>query len=181
MNAQPQHHVDPLEQWLFQLDNSHGDEAELAVSVLYGPGVESSNRMDYAVAMQPWMFPDDWFRALGQVWSSCDNIAAHADYLRSMLMGADRELLDALMDEDDRAAYDQLPEVINVYRGCYDFNRDGLSWTLSKDVAERFTTLLRYCQPDHEPLLLTGRVNKADVVMKVDREEQEIIAAQVRL
>lgn len=55
-----------------------------------------------------------------------------------------------------------------------------MSWSLSREVASKFPFYNRYrCS---EPLLITGRVQKSDIIaLKLDREEQEVIAYEVEL
>lgn len=60
-------------------------------------------------------------------------------------------------------------------------NRDGLSWTLCREVACRFPTLHRYKREVDVPLLLTGAAERASVVLKLDRGEREVICAAVRV
>jgi len=66
-----------------------------------------------------------------------------------------------------------------VYRGCYAVNRAGLSWSTDCTVAERFPRLARYLRPGRQPILRTGTVARDRVTLKLDRSEQEIIAAHV--
>jgi hypothetical protein len=128
-------------------------------------------------------FPDrrtECFALLGSEWSACDNIASHARELRALLRRARREELNQMMDASERAVWDSLPETLTVYRGCYAFNKKGLSWTLDRNTAERFLSLIRYWQ-SHQPLLLTGVAKKSIAVYKADRNEQEIIAYGVKV
>ena len=126
-------------------------------------------------------FPDrrpECFTLLGQEWSGCDNISSHLVRLRRLLRHANREELHCMMDDDERSTWERLSETITVYRGCYHNNKKGLSWSLSQDVASGFPNLIRYWQPG-TPLLLAGFVDKNDVVLKLDRNEEEIIAPVV--
>ncbi len=59
------------------------------------------------------------------------------------------------------------------------FNRDGLCWTLDREIAEQFPTLNRYRRPGHEPLLMVGTVPTSEAVLKDDRNEAETIAPKV--
>lgn len=124
----------------------------------------------------------EWFAELGGNWTLCDNLYTHAAFFRKVLHHAPRTHLDAMMAPEEREAFDRLPQILTVYRGCYGFNRNGLSWSLSRDVAEQFvTTLWRYRRPGLTGLLLTGRVNKNNCVLKLGRAEQEVIAPRVRV
>lgn len=83
--------------------------------------------------------------------------------------------LDFMMTDDDRLAYKALPDVVTVYRGCHSFNRDGLSWTTCKEVAEKITTMTRYGPKGHTSSVIKATIKKAGVVYKVDRNEFEMI------
>ena len=70
---------------------------------------------------------------------------------------------------------------LTVYRGCYDCNRDGLSWSLSERIARGFPTLNRYRREGDVPLILVGKTDPKRAVLKTDRKEQELICADVRV
>lgn len=124
----------------------------------------------------------DWWRLLGEEWTVCDNVATHTKKLRTYLRKADRTQLDMMMT---RYARRQLRELnggeLTVYRGCYDFNHDGLSWSLSERIARKFTTLNRYRRDGHVPLILIGMTDANRAVLKTDRKEQEVICADVKV
>ncbi|MGE0801578.1 MAG: hypothetical protein AB7G13_22375 [Lautropia sp.] len=144
-----------------------------------GVGIDSYNRMR-VVTRNFWVMPGiEWFEQLGTAWSGCDNIARWRPFLREILREATRAELDAMMTPEERTALAAMPEKIQVWRGCYRINRPGLSWTLSRDIAARFPTLARYCRKDDVPILRLGHVRRDRVVLKLDRNEQEIIAANV--
>lgn len=119
----------------------------------------------------------EWLVALGCEWESCDNISAFKDeLLYSLFFARHRRLCHLLMTEAERMVVEHLPESFTVYRGCYERNRDGLSWTLCKKTAQVFTTLNRYRQDGQTPLLLERTISKSEVIaFKGDRQEQEII------
>ena len=74
----------------------------------------------------------------------------------------------------ERAVLANLPERVRVYRGCWAGNREGWSWTLSETIAQTFAN---WMPVDGQPLLLTGTVNRRDVLAYLDgREEAEIVA-----
>ena len=122
--------------------------------------------------------PEAW-ALVGQHWNSCDNLAAyrsHFDFLFRLYRTQHGFPIAEAMDAEARAVYDALPAVVTVYRGCYERNRRGMSWTLERDVAERFPSLTRYRGPG-QPLLVTGHVKRADVAfITLDREESEVVA-----
>lgn len=123
----------------------------------------------------------DWWRLLGHEWSSCDNIATYKERLRAYLLKANASNLRVMMRWHERRALGYLPHTVTVYRGCYGVNRDGLSWTLCREVAARFATLNRYKRPGDSPLILTGTVERERMVLKLDRKEREAICAAVQV
>ena len=115
-----------------------------------------------------------WFSALGDEWSGCDNIGVHKASLYR-LMVKHRDCWPHMMTDDERAILAALPGTVTVFRGCGPENKLGLSWSLSREVAERFPFSHRYRTT--EPRILTARVPKKRIVgIKTDRSEDEVIA-----
>lgn len=134
----------------------------------------SYERMPFLLSIYRKTVPLTWFKLLGDNWCNSDNIGQHAEALRGILAG-NREHWGAMMDGDELRAFDYLPDVLTVYRGCGLLNQIGLSWSLSRDVAVRFPFLARYRAKS--PRLLTATIRKSQVVaVKLDREELEIVA-----
>lgn len=142
---------------------------------------DSSRRMNTLLANKRHMCKAEWLQMLGEWWSACDDVGHHAQRLRRILRPLDRNELDLLMTTDECMALARLPEVITVYRGCYAHNRDGLSWTLDRSVAEALPYMLRYQHRDAKviPYLLSGKVKRDRVIYKMDRNESEIVATDV--
>ena len=122
----------------------------------------------------------DVWRTVGAEWSVCDNIARwRRDFDIHFRRYRDFRgfPIAESMTPEARAVFDALPSAVTVYRGCYAFNVHGLSWTLHRATAERFPTLNRYWHLDHEPLMVTGSVRRANIAfVTVARNEAEIIA-----
>jgi hypothetical protein len=89
-----------------------------------------------------------------------------------------------MMTPDENAAYDALPEVVTIYRGC-DANSaslPGISWSLNQDVANLHPFLTRFLAK--KPTVLTACVPKHWILaVKLGRGEEEIItfAADVKM
>lgn len=141
---------------------------------------DSYTRLGSVMELYCDMEPLDWWRLLGDQWSTCDNIARYRLILGRGWRAADRALLDAMMTPNELRLHATMPATLIVYRGCYEVNKVGLSWTLDRRIAERFPTLQRYRRNGDTPLLLTGRVRRDRAVLKMDRGEQEIISPSVR-
>ena len=118
-----------------------------------------------------------WFKLLGEEWSGCDNLATYRQDLGNIFGWAFKKGHHLLaMDEAERSVLGAMPDVLRVYRGCYAHNQDGLSWTMERATAEQFPMLNRYRHEDMQPLLLTGTVPRHLAILKMDRQESEVIS-----
>lgn len=122
-----------------------------------------------------------WLATVGSNWSSFDNVWGHREELLTLLQGSTRKELDLLMDEDELSWLFKMPEIIKIYRGCYEINKHGISWTTKREIAEEFPTLNRYKIEGETPLLLEATFPRSHAVLKLDREEFEIIVTDVAL
>jgi hypothetical protein len=89
-----------------------------------------------------------------------------------------------MMTSEENSAYDALPDVVTIFRGCdaETASLPGASWSLSKDVANLYPFLGRFLAK--KPTVLTACVPKHWVLaVKLERQEQEIItfAAEVKM
>jgi hypothetical protein len=124
----------------------------------------------------------DWLTLLGNQWIRCDRgISIFQPELREVL--PHRGPVRPMMTADENAAYDALPEVVTIFRGCdaESASLPGISWSLNKDIANLFPFLGRF--QAKKPTLLTACVPKHWVLaVKLERLEEEIItfAADVK-
>jgi hypothetical protein len=128
-----------------------------------------------------------YWELLRLVWSDSETIFANLPHWFNSLSrrdGGDPKRL--FMTDEDRKAYDALPEEFTVYRGYQpDYhNEDGLSWTLDREVAQRLGNrawVYKFLDKPVEDPLNRGkvremRVKKSDVfAMVTDRDEEEVI------
>ena len=90
---------------------------------------------------------------------------------------------DHLMSDEERAALAALPDQVTVYRGLrtkqHISDHHGFSWSLSREVAERFAHVHRkamWGDPDGKPIILERVINKAQIVWLIfGRNEQEAV------
>jgi hypothetical protein len=136
---------------------------------------DSYCRMGALLEAQPLLDRESFFKALGSFWCCSDRIWEHKDELSQILVNASRQELDLMMEPDELSALAKMPKTIKIYRGCYENNQDGLSWTTDKAIAERFTLLHRYSRPNEAPLLLEDSIDSGRAVLKLERDEWEII------
>ncbi len=118
-----------------------------------------------------------WLRLLGEEWEGFDGIGASRRVLR--LHMPERGPVPEMMTIEEAMAWEALPERITAYRGCGPLNMLGASWSLSREVAAHFPTLMRYQQA--EPLLVTARVRRDRVLaVKLGRGELELVTFHAR-
>ena len=116
-----------------------------------------------------------FWEVLGAIWTDSENIWQNDAEWRE-LWASDRPGREFSMDEDDRAALQDLPDTITVYRGCIaEENEDGLSWTTEERVATFFAKRFAELR-NGEALVLCGEVSKEDVLAYTQgRGEYEVI------
>lgn len=113
-----------------------------------------------------------WLRILGEHWSGSDNIFAYRNILKNLLPKSGP--VQEMMTDREMAAYEALPEVVTIYRGCGEQNMKGASWSLDRDVAAKFPFLNRYKVSN--PMLITSQIAKSQILaVKLDRQESEVI------
>lgn len=138
---------------------------------------DSYSRLPLLLDYGPWSVGcDKWLELLGKKWSACDNIGLHAqELIDAVEFAAESMPVMQMMNETEQAVFASLPETITVYRGCYENNKWGFSWSLEREVANRFPFLTRYRQQGR-PLLIKATIEKSKVAaVKLDREESEVI------
>lgn len=141
----------------------------------------SHSRLPTIISIAYLMDADDWLQLLGESWQRCDNISQCRQELEDetpfdFLIQEPIEWRDRMMDDEERAALAALPDIVTIYRGCYANNKNGLSWTLRREVAERFPFHHRYTQ-EGQPLLIRATIARDQILaLKLDRTEQEVIA-----
>lgn len=119
---------------------------------------------------------DGWEMLVGDVWTDTENFHQEEEFWRLIWAIAGQAL--GAMDEDERAAFDALPDEITVFRGySHDDAALGISWTLDEDKAEWFAR--RAVQRSGGTARVAkARVAKDDVSAYFNgRSEQEIVVA----
>ena len=121
-----------------------------------------------------------YWEQLGQLWTDSENIfEAEALWLR-LLREPSRIVSRALMmTAEEREYLDGLPEHITVYRGySHPGQNNGMSWSLSRDVAHRFA--FRFAA-DAPGKVARREITKDEVIAYFEgRGEQEIVLAPRR-
>lgn len=121
---------------------------------------------------------EDWLSLLGEHWTCCDNIYEHQEQLSDIFSLIEpHEARLYMMSDEDKALFDSLPDYITIFRGCSAINMSGMSWSLSREIAEKIPTLNRYKPPQNYPVIIMESViSKHDILsIKTDRQEQEVV------
>jgi hypothetical protein len=116
--------------------------------------------------------PDSkYWSLLASIWTDTENGWQNLNEWRA-LFSADRPARGHLMDENEHFTLGNLPETVEIYRGCQEgINEDGLSWTLDPEKAKFFAE--RFGKPGK---VLKKTVNKAQIVALFQgRNEAEVI------
>lgn len=116
---------------------------------------------------------NEYSKCLASVWISTEfpnsdkNVPPQA--IVEMFSSADPNLL---MSKHDKIIFDEMPDVIEIYRGTYDKNNTkALSWTTDYETARWFATRF-----DDEGYILKAEINKKDVFAFFnDRNESEVV------
>ena len=132
--------------------------------------------------------PDaDYWRLLREVWTDTEQPSRLREEWESLFMGEHPEDSDAPLRQgtsgrrkalsactaEERARYEGLPEVVEVYRGFgHEGGEHGISWALDREKAEYFA---RRFYPER-PRVAVARVEKRliDAVF-LERGEQEVV------
>lgn len=76
----------------------------------------SYNRLEEILNLYGRMRLSSWFRVLGENWTFCDNNFQFCAPLYEVLRGYGT--IHEMMRRNERRHFDQLPEVMTIYRGC---------------------------------------------------------------
>jgi hypothetical protein len=78
---------------------------------------------------------NDFYRLLGEQWTSFGHLRWHARFLREHLRAATEEDILAMMTAEEAQLLQTLPMTFTVYRGCYHHNVEGFSWCFDREAA----------------------------------------------
>lgn len=136
----------------------------------------SYTKLDALLSARKFMPWQVFYKTLGYIWNESDNIAKHKYVLYRIFANSTRYQLSLLMDKKEKLALSQMPRIFTIYRGCYQNNRIGLSWTTDKEIAIGLTLRHRYQQTGKMRLLLKSEIKRENAILLLSRNEFEIIA-----
>lgn len=123
--------------------------------------IEHGDRMDE---------PTYW-GLLGDVIVDSENLWQYRKVIRALVTPAHKDVRGRLlmMDPEERAWFESLPDTVTAYRGCLPHNRRGWCWTLDETQALWFARRFHRQQG----LVLTASIDKADIIAVFQRRERD--------
>lgn len=138
---------------------------------------ERPYRLEALVEYEPRIAEDqDYWSLLGRVLTDSNNLYQYRHEIRVLLCLRRREWIRWMMTEDERAAFDELPDTVHIYRGTRFENDDGVSWTTDLGMAVWFAEKhILHCGKGH-PLLLSAVAPKSKIIAHFTRRfEHEVL------
>ena len=134
---------------------------------------EKPYRLDAFMSISDKLTPYQYWELLGEVWVNSENIWQNKSHWDDLLKAkiSDKH---AFMSIEDQKEFSKLPSSFVAFRGCTNLNENGYSYTLDKDIAERFS---RWSMRDKSKgIVITREVKKKDVFAFTNsRGEKEVI------
>ena len=135
--------------------------------------VSKPYRMLYLSLAFPYLIKKERSEIMHEVWISVENINGNINVSQMEILKMLRKCNPKyLMGQDNFKVYENLPDTFTVYRGLQEnAQEDGLSWTLSKDVAEWFASRF-----ENDCEIIERKIYKSEVIAYFnDRDEEEIV------
>ena len=139
------------------------------------------------IAMLQWLkvhgheLPDEeYWPQIRDAWHLYKHPEMHHSYFNKLFFAGRPNREKYIMTPNAKELYDSLPDVVTVYRGCWEGCEDGLSYSLRKDVATYFAFRGIGFPGGHR--IITAEVKKKDIIMVLDADlEQEVLASKVKI
>lgn len=154
-----------------------GDDPDKIIKILWGIGVNSTNRLSAMINLTAFSSPETFWRVFNQCWSDCDDTWDLQEDLLNTLecFHYEDSSPQGFLSPEAKEFFSKLPDRITVYRGCDRSRIRAISWTTDPKIAKSFAKGHRGIRlPD--PVVMTAKVWKRDVITIIqDREESEVI------
>lgn len=149
---------------------------------LFGAGTNSMTRLKTFVEISGKYEDKIYWQALAMCYENSDNLGVVSRQVLKGLFTVDRGCREYLMKGPQRRAYNKLPPIVTIYRGMTIEEREsgdyGVSWTLSKKVAEYFAFVYprNYEFGNHPKCVIRLDVPKEKIIAYWNtRKEKEVI------
>ena len=120
----------------------------------------------------------EFWDAVGKVWTDSENVWQYRQQWHS-IFASPRPEREYTMPEKDRAVFADLPDQLEIYRGCNRINKHGFSWTLDPEVAQMFArrNIVNLRTGERvKTRVIEQVINKSEAIAYLnDREEDEIV------
>ena len=137
--------------------------------------IQTAWKMTWFKFCSPYMSTKDFAEYLKQSWQQEENPNQDVNVsCREAIKYFKKANKKYLMEPEDKAYYDSLPDPLTVYRGVSPGREKyGLSWTDDKEKAEWFKARFEHNEPG---ILLTATIPKKHAICYInDRDEKEIV------
>lgn len=132
---------------------------------------ERPYRMDAFVQIMGDISDSEYWKLLGSIWADSENLWQYK-HLLPILLNSKRPNRKSMMNKEEQAFLEKLPEKIVIYRGHQGRNRSGYSWTLSYSCGKWFSQRFK----DKQTGIVTGTIEKQNIIaVLLGRNEFEII------
>lgn len=160
-------------------DTIRGLTVEQGMRMLFGPGVNSTNRMEVLSAILSLSPREVAHELFPRAYSGCDDTWY---YRRDLLIDLRNQVRPGVpLGEGAEEFLRDLPNPLTVYRGCHSTRVRGLSWTTDCKVAEGFARGHRGIRvPD--AVVASAQIPKEAIFMVcLGRQESEVVLDPRRL
>jgi hypothetical protein len=127
----------------------------------------------------PLIADEDYWSLLGDIWTDSENLVYYQDGFKELFYpeGRDWSLRRNMMSDEDACYLEQMPDLLEVFRGYSHGNRYGWSWTFSPAKAKFFAERWKEMPEAHSPTIVRGEIRKVDVLAFIheSRSEAEVI------
>lgn len=137
----------------------------------------SGNQIFYFTELSKYLTDREYWKSLGSCYTLQDYNEINYNLLKSLFL-ANKPEKEYLMDEDERIFFNNLPQQLTIFRACskkeIKNKKYGLSWTLSKKVADFFKE--RKVRHEGFSEIVSIVIDKKDAIAYLNgRNEEEII------
>jgi hypothetical protein len=151
---------------------------------LYLPHLSDFDRYLQFVTKEIYRQDPEYFRIIGQIWTSFETLGQTSSFLE-MMLGLEpfqssqppSPNVVHLMTEVERQKLSQLPDEFTICRGHHPRLLNGISWTIDRNIALQYAI---GCNDDDRHIS-TGTVSKKLVIAFIDRWAESEIIVPTRL
>lgn len=145
--------------------------------------IRDKYHMAFLKYIKPYLSKTDFDEYLAFVWVNSENPNQDANVaIPQLIQWFKKANKRTLMDKDELAYYEQLPEIVDIYRGIAvgRAETEGLSWTCKYKTAEWFSN--RYNTDTEHGYIVKGKIKKENIFAYFNsRNEDEILCDSTKV